>query len=337
MPAGQCGEFIGLCVMAFGPVLDRAEVRGPRNDRSKPARDQRWSVPTIVVIMAVGAMLAGITTSALAQSGRSPTGSPGRGAVEMDRGEREARRLYEDAREDVVRGETLSGQRALELLIARFPDTTWAERARQDIVLLYSAGRTRTAVPVPAPATRSGLGIAPPVSGAQPVRNSSVPVAEATGAQHVERSAPGPARATNPAARPWQTEVARNARVVQDELIMTVGDRVFFSAGSADLGGKARAILAGQARWLAANPTAIAVIEGHADEHGGVSENNAISERRADAVRRRLIEEGVAPGRLAILALGREQRIAVCTDMACAPQNRRAVTVLSFPRQARND
>ena len=77
------------------------------------------------------------------------------------------------------------------------------------------------------------------------------------------------------------------------------------------------------------------IIEGHADDGGGIGHNLEVSQRRADAVRRRLIQMGVAPDRIRIVAYGRERLIAECADAACAAQNWRAVTVIGPPHRHR--
>lgn len=110
-----------------------------------------------------------------------------------------------------------------------------------------------------------------------------------------------------------------------------VGDRVFFGEGSAQLGARARAALAAQAAWLARNQAASVIVEGHADDAGAAEHNLEISLRRAEAVRRRLIESGVAPERIHVRAFGRERLIADCAAAACTAQNRRAVTIVGAP------
>jgi peptidoglycan-associated lipoprotein len=110
-----------------------------------------------------------------------------------------------------------------------------------------------------------------------------------------------------------------------------VGDRVFFSDASAELGTRGRIALEAQAAWLVRYPALSVIIEGHADDAGDIDHNREVSLRRADVVRRRLIQMGVAPDRIQIVAYGRERLIADCTAAACAAQNRRAVTVIGPP------
>lgn len=113
-----------------------------------------------------------------------------------------------------------------------------------------------------------------------------------------------------------------------------VGDRVFFSEGSAELGARARAALEAQAAWLKRHSALPVIIEGHADDAGVEAHNLEVSRRRAEAVRRRLIESGVAPERIYTQAYGRDRLIAECTAPGCAAQNRRAVTVVGAPSAA---
>lgn len=112
----------------------------------------------------------------------------------------------------------------------------------------------------------------------------------------------------------------------QEHLRAAAGDRVFFSEGSAEIGSRAAAVLAAQAVWLAANPHARVLIEGHADEPLSPEEVRALAARRAQAASRRLLAEGVAPERISITSYGADRRVAVCAEPECAAQNRRALT-----------
>lgn len=103
-----------------------------------------------------------------------------------------------------------------------------------------------------------------------------------------------------------------------------IGDRVFFSAGSAKLGSRARLVLSRQAQWLKAWK-ASAVIAGHGDEGVNGEIDDRIGLERAEAVRERLVEEGVTPLRLDIVSMGRRDPVADCREPECAAQNRRAV------------
>jgi len=108
----------------------------------------------------------------------------------------------------------------------------------------------------------------------------------------------------------------------------SVGDRVFFADQSAELSARARAAIEAQAQWLKRKPALLVVIEGHADDSGTSEDNVQLSRQRAEAVRGRLIELGIATDRVRVAAFGRNRTIADCAGMLCAAQNRRAVTVV---------
>ena len=70
-------------------------------------------------------------------------------------------------------------------------------------------------------------------------------------------------------------------------------------------------------------------IEGHADERGTREYNLALGARRAQTVRDYLISRGIAANRMRTISYGKERPVAVCDDISCWSQNRRAVTVLN--------
>ena len=115
--------------------------------------------------------------------------------------------------------------------------------------------------------------------------------------------------------------------LVATEFQAQVGDRVF-SAKAAPSWAHARAALEAQATWLKRHTSLAVTIEGHADDAETIGHNLEVSRRRAEAVRRRLIESGVAAERIRTAAYGRERPIARCNEPRCAVQNRRAVTVV---------
>ena len=110
---------------------------------------------------------------------------------------------------------------------------------------------------------------------------------------------------------------------------VNVGDRVFFTVDSSTLTAEARQTLARQAQWLNKYKQYTFVVEGHADERGTREYNLALGARRAAATRDYLISQGVAPGRVKTISYGKERPVAVCDDISCWSQNRRAVTVVS--------
>jgi len=113
------------------------------------------------------------------------------------------------------------------------------------------------------------------------------------------------------------------------DFVVNVGDRVFFDTDSTELSGQARATLDHQAEWLNHYANYAFTIEGHADERGTREYNIALGARRAQTVREYLVSRGVSAQRMHTISYGKERPVAVCDDISCWSQNRRAVTVLN--------
>ncbi len=113
------------------------------------------------------------------------------------------------------------------------------------------------------------------------------------------------------------------------DFVVNVGDRVFFETDSTELTPQARATLDKQAQWLQQYNRYTFTIEGHADERGTREYNIALGARRAQAVRDYLASRGIDPNRMRTISYGKERPVAVCNDISCWSQNRRAVTVLN--------
>ncbi len=115
----------------------------------------------------------------------------------------------------------------------------------------------------------------------------------------------------------------------QQDFVVNVGDRVFFDTDSSELSQQARTTLDKQAQWLNNYSQYSFTIEGHADERGTREYNIALGARRAETVREYLTSRGVAPQRMRTISYGKERPVALCNDISCWSQNRRAVTVLN--------
>jgi peptidoglycan-associated lipoprotein len=110
---------------------------------------------------------------------------------------------------------------------------------------------------------------------------------------------------------------------------VNAGDKVYFTVNSATLTAQAQTTLRSQAQWLSKYPQYGVTLEGHADERGTREYNIALGARRATAVRTFLSGLGVNPARLQTISFGKERPVAVCNDISCWSQNRRAVTLLN--------
>jgi peptidoglycan-associated lipoprotein len=112
------------------------------------------------------------------------------------------------------------------------------------------------------------------------------------------------------------------------DFALNVGDRVFFDSDSTELTSTAVATLDRQAQWLARYPRHTFLIEGHADERGTREYNFSLGASRSQVVRDYLASRGISPGRMRTVSYGKERPVAVCNDISCWSQNRRAVTVI---------
>ncbi len=113
------------------------------------------------------------------------------------------------------------------------------------------------------------------------------------------------------------------------DFAQNVGDIVYFTTDSSDLTPEGRETLTKQVRWLNQHTKYTITIEGHADERGTREYNIALGARRGTTVRNFLAQSGVDPRRIRTVSFGKERPVAVCNDISCWSQNRRAQTVLN--------
>ena len=112
------------------------------------------------------------------------------------------------------------------------------------------------------------------------------------------------------------------------EELASIGDRVFFDYDSSALGAEAKATLAAQAAFLAANPAVTITVEGHCDERGTREYNLALGERRATAARDYLVAQGVNAARIKTISYGKERPSFIGSNPYAYSKNRRAVSVI---------
>jgi peptidoglycan-associated lipoprotein len=96
----------------------------------------------------------------------------------------------------------------------------------------------------------------------------------------------------------------------------------YFEYDSSDLKPEAMRALDVHAKDLKANGNRV-VLEGHTDERGTREYNMALGERRAKAVQRYLVLQGVSPAQLELVSYGEERPVATGNDEQSWAQNRR--------------
>ena len=99
---------------------------------------------------------------------------------------------------------------------------------------------------------------------------------------------------------------------------------VQFEFDRSDVGAASAAILDRKLRILQQNPRLALQVAGHCDERGSDEYNLALGERRAAAVKRYLVEHGVADGRLTIVSYGEERPLDPGHTEEAWARNRRA-------------
>ena len=123
----------------------------------------------------------------------------------------------------------------------------------------------------------------------------------------------------------------QQAKRLRRSFVTAVGDRVFFAENSASIGGRARAILQSQAQWLKARPELTLKLIGRADDGGNTASAQAMSAKRGEAVRDRLLEFGLPANRIVLEPHADQDPIATCRTSLCQAQNRHVETLIGSP------
>ena len=114
----------------------------------------------------------------------------------------------------------------------------------------------------------------------------------------------------------------------QEDLIVNVGDRVFFGYNSSDLDSDAQELLQDQIAWIKQHNVSV-TIEGHCDERGTREYNLALGEKRAQAVKNYLTSMGIPSARVTTISYGKERPAVVGSNDGAWSQNRRSVTTVN--------
>lgn len=114
----------------------------------------------------------------------------------------------------------------------------------------------------------------------------------------------------------------------QQDLVVNIGDRVFFGYDQFNVSPEAETILRAQADWMSRYPNVNLSIEGHCDERGTREYNLALGERRANSVKNYLMGLGVSASRISTVSYGKERPAVVGDNAEAWAQNRRAVSVV---------
>jgi len=119
-----------------------------------------------------------------------------------------------------------------------------------------------------------------------------------------------------------------NAKKTERGMVITIGD-VLFDSGRAELKSGGLRSIERLGGFLRQYPQRKALIEGYTDSVGSDSFNQALSERRANAVRAALLDQGVGREQLDARGYGETHPVAGNDDNGGRQMNRRVEIVLS--------
>ncbi|WP_209017409.1 OmpA family protein [Roseibium aggregatum] len=114
----------------------------------------------------------------------------------------------------------------------------------------------------------------------------------------------------------------------EEEFIINVGRRIYFSEGSATVSDEAMMTIRNQATWLKTNRKWLVKVQGHADDPGSEAAQKTLSTQRANAVMAELVKLGVPQKRMWVKGYGVERPVTDCDKLTCQAQNRRVVVNL---------
>jgi len=106
-----------------------------------------------------------------------------------------------------------------------------------------------------------------------------------------------------------------------------IGMVIYFDYDRAEIKPEYVAVVAAHAKYLNGSPDRSIRLEGHTDERGSREYNIGLGERRAQAVRRALMLQGVTEQQITTVSYGEERPVAQGSDESAYAQNRRVELV----------
>ncbi len=145
----------------------------------------------------------------------------------------------------------------------------------------------------------------------------------------VEQTAAAPATtAVTTDTSGYQTPTAQGGQQLTAEQLAQkelgrVGMVVYFDYDSSDIKPEYSTVVAAHARYLSTNGNLKVRLEGNTDERGSREYNIGLGERRAQAVRRALLLQGVTEAQITTLSYGEERPAMAGSDETAYSKNRR--------------
>jgi peptidoglycan-associated lipoprotein len=114
-----------------------------------------------------------------------------------------------------------------------------------------------------------------------------------------------------------------SAEQMAKQALSSVGFVIYFDYDKSDLKPEYNSVIAAHAKYLTSNTSLKVRLEGNTDERGSREYNIGLGERRAQAVRRALMLQGVSENQITTLSYGEERPAVDGHDEAAYAKNRR--------------
>jgi peptidoglycan-associated lipoprotein len=114
-----------------------------------------------------------------------------------------------------------------------------------------------------------------------------------------------------------------NAQQMAKQALEKAGFVIYFDYDKSDIKSDYVSVIAAHAKYLSGNASVKVRLEGNTDERGSREYNIGLGERRAQAVRRALMLQGVSENQITTLSYGEERPAVDGHDEAAYAKNRR--------------
>lgn len=112
-------------------------------------------------------------------------------------------------------------------------------------------------------------------------------------------------------------------------------ENVYFAFDSSALSDRARLILSNNADYLRRHANITVTVEGHCDDRGSEAYNIGLGKRRAESVKKFLVDQGISNNRLVTVSYGEKRPLALGQDETSRARNRRAQIVVNLASENR--
>jgi peptidoglycan-associated lipoprotein len=153
---------------------------------------------------------------------------------------------------------------------------------------------------------------------------ASKPRPQPPGANQTVPSQEGPQTAADNGANAQGAQAGAGTEVEGPTSAQLQNRTIYFDFDSSEIKQEYNSLITAHARYLAANPNARVRVEGNTDERGSREYNIGLGERRAQAVRRALMLQGVSEMQITTVSYGEERPAVTGHTEEAWSRNRRA-------------